>query len=80
MLGYVNPKNFARAFKSYYGIAPSRWRSLEGILRQNEAVVRQQVARNGRFRSRLAASARQRRAIGLPLDSRSVGGHLARLK
>jgi AraC-like DNA-binding protein len=28
MLGYVNPKNFARAFKSYYGIAPSRWRSL----------------------------------------------------
>ncbi|MDR1060072.1 MAG: response regulator [Clostridiales bacterium] len=28
MLGYVSPKNFARAFKSYYGVAPSRWRSL----------------------------------------------------
>lgn len=28
MAGYSNPKNFARAFKKYYGLTPSEYRSL----------------------------------------------------
>ena len=31
-IGYVNPNNFARAFKAYWGVTPTEYRNLKGMV------------------------------------------------
>lgn len=38
-VGYDNPKNFSRAFKTYYGISPKEFRNHNGIMEEDGKII-----------------------------------------